>query len=237
LLILAANPRWLQLPGTGVLSNFAVLIAFYIPAGTLLGAVGGSLISEIRTRPLTLGLLCVVLGVGLWGAYKRTSEVRLREHALVTTADQRAAAWIQANVAAEATFLVNTFLAYGGSVVVGSDGGWWLPLLAQRATTLPPINYATELGVEPDYAQQVVALATAIQSKGMMDPTVLALLRERGVTHVYIGQRQGQVNNPQPVLSPLTLNHNPNFRLLYRQDRVWIFEFCGGVTPCAASMR
>lgn len=237
LLILAANPGWLQLPGTGVLSNFAVFIAFYIPAGTLLGSMAGSLIGKIERRPLALAVMAVGLMLGAWGAYQRTGEVRLVEHALATTADQRAANWIQANIAPEATFLVNTFMAYGGGVVVGSDGGWWLPLLARRQTTLPPINYATERGPEPDYAQQVVALATAIQSTNITDPAVLTLLREHGVTHVYIGQRQGRVNNPQPALSPTTLNSSPHFRLLYRQDRVWIFEFCGGLAPCSPSMQ
>jgi len=41
--------------------------------------------------------------------------------------------------------------AYGDSVIVGSDGGWWLPLLARRQTTLPPINYGSEQGVRADY--------------------------------------------------------------------------------------
>lgn len=237
LLFLAANPRWLQLPGTGVLSNFAVLIAFYIPAGTVLGAVAGALVAKIERRPLALALIYAVLMFGTWGAYKRTGEVRLVEHALVTTPDQRAATWIQANTPPEAIFLVHSFLAYGGKVVVGADGGWWLPLLAHRQTTLPPINYATERSLQPDYAQSVNTLASAIQSKGITDPTVLALLRERGVTYVYIGQRQGQVNNAQPMLSAEILLASPHFRLVYHQDRVWIFEFCHGITSCELSMK
>ena len=232
LLFLAANPRWLQLPGTGVLSNFAVLIAVYIPIGTLLGSVAGSLVGKIERQPLVLAVICVVLILGTWGAYTRTGEVRLVEHALVTTPDQRAANWIQANTPPEAVLLVNSFLAYGGSVAVGADGGWWLPLLAHRQTTLPPINYATERGLQPDYAQAVVTLTSEIQSKGVTDPTVLALSRERGVTHVYIGQRQGRVNNSQPMLDSAALLKSPHFRLVYHQDRVWVFEFCGGVTVC-----
>ncbi|MHA2428679.1 MAG: hypothetical protein ACXADB_11715, partial [Candidatus Hermodarchaeia archaeon] len=37
LLLLAANPQVLGLPGQGVLSNFAILIAMYIPAALLIG--------------------------------------------------------------------------------------------------------------------------------------------------------------------------------------------------------
>jgi hypothetical protein len=53
---------------------------------------------------------------------------------------------------------------------------------------------------------------------------VLAELRARGITHVYLGQRQGGVNNPVPPLEPARLLGSPAFRLLYHQDRVWIFE-------------
>jgi len=42
---------------------------------------------------------------------------------------------------------------------------------------------------------------------------------------VYIGQRQGRVNYGGPyVLDPQQLLADPNFRLAYHQDRVWIFQ-------------
>ncbi len=37
LILLATNPAWLHLPGTGIITNFALLIAIYIPAGVLVG--------------------------------------------------------------------------------------------------------------------------------------------------------------------------------------------------------
>jgi len=146
-------------------------------------------------------------------------------HALVTRPDIRAAEWIQENTPQDARFLVNSFFAYDDTVIVGSDGGWWLPLLAQRQTTLPPLTYGSEGGPRPDYVQWINALTTEIQNKGIAHPDVLALLRERGVTHVYIGQRQGRVNYGGPyVLEPGQLLASPNFRLVYHQDRVWVFE-------------
>jgi len=121
--------------------------------------------------------------------------------------------------------LVNSFFAYGDTVIVGSDGGWWLPLLSQRQTTLPPLTYGSEGGPHPDYIQWINALTTEIQNKGIAHPDVLALLRARGITYVYIGQRQGRVNYGGPyVLDPQQLLADPNFRLAYHQDRVWIFQ-------------
>jgi len=50
-------------------------------------------------------------------------------------------------------------------------------------------------------------------------------LRARGITHVYIGQRQGRVNYAGPyVLKPTELLTDSRFRLVYREDRVWVFE-------------
>ncbi len=39
LLVLVANPHWLQLPGKGIIDNFAVFIAAYIPAGVILAVI------------------------------------------------------------------------------------------------------------------------------------------------------------------------------------------------------
>jgi hypothetical protein len=221
--LLAANPRWLRLPGEGALSNFAVFIAAYIVAGVVLGAAAsGFQVSGFKFR---VALAIVLIALGVWGARERVLEVRAEPHALVTRADLRAMEWMRNNTPANARFLVNSFFAYNDSVIVGSDGGWWLPLLASRQTTLPPINYGSEQGVRADYREWINALPRLIQSKGMNDAGVAAELRARGITHVYIGQRQGRVNYAGPyVLKPTELLTDSRFRLVYREDRVWVFE-------------
>jgi hypothetical protein len=267
-LLLAVNPHWIGLPGTGALTNFALLIAAYIPAGVLLGAGLSWLLSAADDRPfastqgrrsatddisenresrtenrissfatlspchlVTLsavirGMMAVLLaGLALWGAGQRLADLDVAQHALVTRPDERAAAWIKANTPPDARFLVNAFFAYGGATVVGSDGGWWLPLLAGRQTTLPPILYGSEQAPRPDYRLWINALPTLLGQKPPDDPEVLAMLRERGVTHVYIGQRQGRLNYDGPgILEPRQLLASPHFRPVYHEDRVWVFE-------------
>jgi hypothetical protein len=120
---------------------------------------------------------------------------------------------------------VNTFFAYGDSVIVGSDGGWWLPLLAARQTNLPPINYGSEQGIRADYREWINALPRAFQENGIGDTSVLTEMKTRGITYVYIGQRQGRVNYAGPhVLKPAELLADARFRLVYQQDRVWVLE-------------
>ena len=227
LILLAGNPQWLYLPGEGALSNFAVFIAAYIPVSVLVGYLVGQ-VSNYNNRvhkSLALVLLFSVCLIGVWGAHARLGDLQVAQGTLVTRPDIRAAGWIQENTPSNARFLVNSFSAYGGSSIVGSDAGWWLPLLAQRQTTLPPLTYAAERGPRPDYIAWVNALTAEIQNKGITNPDVLALLRARDITYVYVGQRQGRVNYTGPqTLAPELLLASANFRLVYHQDQVWVFK-------------
>jgi hypothetical protein len=225
LVLAAANPAWFGLPGTGALSNFAVLIAAYIPASVIAGGGLGWLVERSGRRvpqPLIAAAFFIAAGLGV---PQSIAEIQPAGHQLYTHADARAAAWIREHTLGGARFLVDSFFAYGGEVIVGSDGGWWLPLMTGRRTTLPPIRYGNEAEPWPGYIAWVNELTRVIQEKGAAHPDTLAMLRSRGVTHVYIGQRQGRVNNPgSPALDPEQLLADDRFRPVYHQDRVWIFE-------------
>jgi hypothetical protein len=166
----------------------------------------------------------LLICAGMWGAGQRRSDLSAIDYALVTRPDLRAADWIRTNTPEKAIFLVNSFFAFNGSAIVGSDGGWWLPLLSLRQTNLPPTNYVFEQSPRPDYRQWVNALTEQIISHGLANPDVIAMLKERGISYVYIGQRQGKVNNLGAALDPQLLLASPNYTPIYRQDRVWIFQ-------------
>jgi hypothetical protein len=243
LIVLATNPHWIGLPGAGSISNFAVAIAAYIPAGLLIGAAAGWTVqhfnpsseglSRTQAEPYTKriiesGLFLGVCALAVWGARQEIRYIHIPQHSLVTHADLRAASWIQENVPAEARFLVNSFFAYSGSAVVGSDAGWWLPLLTHRQTTLPPLSY----GLEPEpwrgYRSYISDLTAVLQEKGPIHPDSLAALQERKVSHVYIGQQQGRVNsNGANALQPEELLASEFYQPIYHQDRVWVFELVG----------
>jgi hypothetical protein len=235
LVLLATNPHWIGLPGTGSISNFSLVIAAYIPAGILLGAVGGWVVEKCNlggdnsfsrgkrlVGSLSLLAICVL---SLWGARQELRMINIPAHSLVTRPDLRAVEWIEENLPDEARFLVNSFFAYSGASVVGSDGGWWLPLLAQRQTTLPPLSYGLEPEPWPGYRSYIAKLTATIQENGILHADSMVALREREVGYVYIGQQQGTVNYSGPhVLKPDELLGSDQFKPIYNQDRVWIFE-------------
>jgi hypothetical protein len=127
-------------------------------------------------------------------------------------------AWIRDNTPANARFLVNSFFAYGGSLVAGSDAGWWIPLLAGRANTAPPITYAPEASSEPNYVTQINDLVRMVQDSAIDDPATVQFLRQNGVSHVYIGQKGG------PLLDVERLQASALYRSIYQQGQVQIFE-------------
>lgn len=242
LILLAANPQWLNLPGAGIITSFAVMIVVYFPASILFGAGIGWMLESLPVkwheinihkrsqespgrwhwRPAILGLL--VVGIAFASFRPIVETVDQQNHMLVTWPDMAAFDWIRENIPAQANFLVNSFFAYGGSLLVGSDSGWWLSLLGDRSSSLPPLTYGSEQGPRPDYILWVNELTQLIQGKGIADPDVLAELRDRNITHVFVGQRQGVVNTPESLLDLESLLNSSAFRPVYHQDRVWIFE-------------
>jgi hypothetical protein len=230
-LLVITNPSWVSLPGTGAISNFALFIALYIPAALLIGNTLGWLMDFAKGRVgwRALGVVCVV-ALGVLGARQRTDDVHVLAHSLVTHPDLEAMAWIRENTPEDARFLVNSFPAYGNTLVAGSDAGWWMPLLGGRGSSLPPLNYGSEQGTSPDLVHSVNELTLRLQKMDLDDPETVHMLCERGLSHVYIGQRQGRVNYGGPhVLDLDEMLGSSFYSLLYQKDRVAILRI-----ECAA---
>jgi len=239
LILLLANPRLFNLPGTGAINNFMVFISAYLPVCLIVSTAIIWIANDIQAyfkevteinvsiqkkKFIIPSLLFFLIIVTLIGVYSRLQDVHPAEYAMLTRPDKRAFNWLSANFPANSNFLVNSFSAYGGAAVVGSDGGWWLPLLTGFKSTQPPINYTMEAGPFPGYQLWVNELNAEIQAKGINHPDVVSMLDERKVTHIYIGQQQGQVGYAGPALNPDELIASPYYSMIYHEDRVWVFQ-------------
>ena len=232
LLVLVANPASLGLPGAGAINNFAVLIAAYIPAAILMGAgsvwaieLVGSRLPSIEQR-WQMGAGGAFLVLCIWGAAGQVGLVQPRSHVLVTRPDRAAFEWVKDNVPGDAVFLVNFFSTDSGALA-GSDGGWWLPYFTGRESILPPFNFISEKPKSPDLRLDLLDLDAALREAGPEDPATQKLLEAFGVTHVYLGQRQGLVNSGGDRIKIQSLLESERFELIYQADRVWIFAFSG----------
>lgn len=248
LILFATNPQWFNLPGSGIISNFTLFIGAYFPASLFIGAAAAWLIVsflypmgvsdfqgprqvEVDDDPSFKHLYrpymisTIILFIALWGARHRISDVQPELGTMVTNPDQRAMSWINANLPTDTAILINSFSAFNGTTVVGSDAGWWLPLFTTRQTNVPPINYIFEEEPWSGYRIEVVELNNLFYEKGMNHPDVLNQLESRNIKYIYIGQRQGNVNNPvEPYLEIETLLSEGNYKPIYHQDRVWILK-------------
>ncbi len=251
LIVLSMVPRAVGLPGTGAidgLTAFGTLFIALVPlaAYALVHVHCGVTQASTGRWPtvpvprISTGIAVAALGVVLLGGLPHQAQIIPRGTAtygnsqLVTSADMRAMDWIAANTAPESRFLVNSFPAYGGTMLAGSDAGWWLPLLAHRASTLPPITYGSEAADSPDFLQQVNALAVALRGKPLTDtapllidattPEALATLRAAGVSHVYIGATSAPVATAIDQLDISRLQASSAYEIVYDQEGVLIFR-------------
>ena len=226
MLFLLANPHWVGLPGTGLVDNFTVLIALYLPASMLGGYVLGEAIryGGYRWRLLPWVVVVLVVAAGMLGARARASTL-LPGFQMVTPADEQAMAWIRTNTGAGARFLINGFLAFDENYAAGTDAGWWIPLLAGRQNTIPPLNYAGEAGADPDYVTDIKTLVQYVEDTPLDDAATAAWLQDQGITHVYIGAKDGRIGDPdEPLLDAGVLQQSPYYRLVYHKGGVSIFE-------------
>ncbi len=234
LLILVANPNLIGLPGAGVVNNFMLQIALYLPLSMLAGAGVGDLIeraihvrdgiwartrtTKVVTTDVRRGIVAALIIVAaLAGARWRLMDVDYR-YRLVTPADLKAMQWIRDNTPEDAKFLVNSLTAFGGHTVVGDDAGWWIPYFTGRRTTVPPATYGMETSEDPSYPERVEAFYRDITARPLDTPEAAQVLRANGVTHIYVGAAGGELLNPR------TLRQSSFYHLLYERDGVMILD-------------
>lgn len=221
----------LRIPGANMMQSSAAVFALYIPLGLLLGWLVGEALEVLERSRIPRGAwtgaagLAALAALGL-GTVAQMRIARPYPYNLVTWADMRAGAWIREHTAADAVFLVEGFHTHGGRLAVGADAGWWLPLIAGRANTMPP-QYAlgNEVPQTPGYTEAMVGLVTQLRGAAPDDPESLRLLCAAGVTHAYIGQRQGLASLEQiQLFSAEALDASAAFRRVYARDQVRIYE-------------
>jgi len=168
----------------------------------------------------------VVVGLGLLGVWNQRNIANPNAYGLVTRPDLRAMEWINRQTPPDSLFLIEGMHENWVTNVIGTDAGWWIPLLAHRENTIPP-QYAlsNELPIVEDYSQKVIDLEAALENKGIDSQAGIDKLCEFGVTHIYIGQKQGNVaNNGKPLFTPDELAASDVFQMIYHQDRVYIYS-------------
>ena len=214
------NPAILGFSSTWLVNNASLAISLFVPFAILGGYFLASLqpfgwaqgkypISNLKQLMLAI----IIVLVALWGAEGMLSVIN-PVTVLATQDDVAAMDWIRRHVPSDARFLINVHHWQGGTYV-GSDGGYWIPLLTGRDAILPPAIY---IHGSAEYMQGINDLVEAIVAIESFDAeSTRQLLDDNGVTHVYVGARGGSI-------TPRMLMGNSYYRPIYSNGAVWIFQ-------------
>ena len=106
---------------------------------------------------------------------------------------------------------------------MGTDAGWWLPLLAGRRGTVPVMIYLDERSSPPGLAQRTNDLEETVRTRGPTSAEGLAALRQAGVTHVFVGARGGYLKAEELAASAA-------YEVVYEQDGVRVYRIRDALT-------
>jgi hypothetical protein len=214
----------IDLPFANFLDGFSIQIMAYIGFSLILGYLFGELLANLEVVNFRI-VPILLLGVALLSAWSAKNVLDKTKHEMVTWADERAFEWIKTNTELDSLFLVNGFAIYDDTSVVGSDGGWWISLLTNRQNTMPP-QYAllNEKPQQPDYSKWVVDVVLTLEGTSPDSPKGFSRLCDWGIDYIYIGQRQGLVNDAEPLLTWQEWDESIQFEKVYIQDHVRIYQ-------------
>ena len=221
---IAGFPIMFYLPGKDIISGFALLIALYIPTSILLGSFVGSLIySKGKFRLLinyALVIACIFLA--LWYGHKRLYDIDPKTYALATFPDLDAAVWINENLLNNENIYINNFPTFNDLLIVGSDGGWWIPYLSKHKVNVPPLNYGM------DYVEGqkfILQLSSKTWTKSGNIDLMLKNLMINNYDYIYIGQKQGKVNSLEAYQININELKSSSFMsMIYSNDFTYIFK-------------
>lgn len=152
-----------------------------------------------------------------FGAWQVRSVVRA-DTLLLTRDDRAAMDWIKRQTPTDASFLITTAHWHLGTYR-GLDGGYWIPMLADRKASVPAALYVYG---EPEDVIETGAIAEqASRGDELSDAELAALLDRAGAGWVYVGPASA---GRAEAFSAERLRRQPALVERYDAGGVTIFE-------------
>lgn len=217
LCLVLAVPGRVGLPFFLFLGDPALAIALFLPVAVLDGVLISEGLSFLRWErwPAAGRAAAVALAavVAAWGGANLAGIVN-PTCVLATPADLEALRWVRDNTPADAAFVVNS-RRWQGDTVAGTDGGYWLPVLAGRRASTPPLPYAHASRAE---VRRVEALSAAFSGPAAADAAAVRhLALAEGFSYLFIGELGGPLRRE-------TFLDAEGFRLEFQNGRAWVFR-------------
>jgi hypothetical protein len=232
LVTLAGRPGLLHLPSNWLLPGFSVAISLFVPVGIGLAylvhaAMGAARALGVKPAAVAGGVRIAAVvatclagfppnSAGWWPP--RAVPVIHPPTVIATAADVAAGVWIQQNTPVNARFLVGVEPWHMGSYR-GVDGGYWLPVLAHRQSTMPGGLYSFG---DPAEVRAITSFSDRVTAgNALSDAEIEALMDESGAEFVYVGPAGADLSGK---LRPADLQERPFLHLRYERDGAFVFQ-------------
>ncbi|WP_303773110.1 hypothetical protein [Anaerolinea thermophila] len=203
-------------PRFGPFRGDLYLIQVFFPAVLLLGALLSDAIQAWgrKTVPWIQPILwaLVMILFFLWGI-RETRSILNQGTVFVTSADRKALEWVEKNTPPQARFYINAAL-WSWNIYRGVDGGYWLLPFTGRFSLVPPVPY---VWTDPVTQERFNRWAKTAETLKGCSPPFWDLVREAGLTHVYLREGVGS-------LQPQDLKDCPRLKVIYQQEGVYLYE-------------
>jgi hypothetical protein len=218
ILIAFSNPFWMKLPGSGLLDFVTVVTILYFPVAVISSYFFIYLLQRFKISSshnllifsICLAILVPFFAINMIGTFSPDS-------VYVRSGDLNAMNWIKANTEGNATFLIDAYsFDFLPEYITGIDGGYWIPIIAKRNVTIPPMTYLLEKPFDKNYVEKVVALSKAEES--ITSESTIDFLIKNNVSYIYFGGKN------LGKLKLQNLQNNPYLEPVYSKYGVWIFR-------------
>jgi hypothetical protein len=205
------------LPDSWLINVNSAYIVLFVPLALLFAVVGRGGLRWSRGWPRTLAHLAAAV-FGAWllmaAVFGARQQMTILNEAtiLARQPDRGAIAWLSAEAPPDSLVAVSSW-RWLGQAWAGTDGGAWVTPLSGLRTTTPPVDYVYDRALLAEVAAFNEAAAAR---ESWATPEAAAWLRERGVTHIFVGVRGG-------FFDPVELAANPLLREVYAQDGAFVF--------------
>ncbi len=200
----------------------SVVLSLPIPLATLGGLAEQALSGSAGRRQRAVRrAISLALMVGTLSSLLRLPKTMYNGQLYLRPGNLVAMEWIRDNTPQDARFLVDSVqVEWSPGWVLGTNAGYWIPLLAHRDTALPPMVYPLEWSERPTLFAGLTGEYELQMADGRQAPLSPQILDVCGITHVFTSNSpylgQGAEDSP-----------HENLREVYRQDRLRVLTVTG----------
>ncbi|MGQ9547771.1 MAG: hypothetical protein ACUVWS_03975 [Roseiflexus sp.] len=190
------------------------LLTLSIPVATLIGVWAHEVLDAMpgKLRLVFKGALITLLTAGIASGIYYLPNVVYTDQPYIRPGDMVTMEWIKNNIPENALFMVESLpIDWSPGWMVGVDSGYWIPLLAGRASTLPPMIYPVEWVNRSRLSGGIEVMYKMRSEQGTGSVPASQILSEYGVTHV-------MVNYEHNLIQSAWLS-DPGLEEVYRYDR------------------